>query len=152
MARSTAGITVKYVPETVAGTRPTTGTTTEIIGITDIPSIDLKRSDLECTELKETIAKQYTRGLADPGGAIGMTANHDDTNNAVWDAFVTAAEALTGGKQMWIEIYYPDETDAFWMRGLPQARGFGGASPDSVAETTYYFTPSQVVGYAAKLA
>ena len=54
---STAGILLKYAVETTAGTRPTTGFT-QIPNVKSIPEFNAEPSNLEVTDLSDTVWKR----------------------------------------------------------------------------------------------
>ena len=148
-AVSTAGMIVKYCSRT-GPTRPTTGYTT-IPGVKAIPAIFNDPNMLQSTPLSATKNHTYIAGLADPGGAIQITVNDYPAFRTAWTTFVTAAEALTGGKQMWIEYAYPEGSglDSFYFPAMPHALGFGGAEVDSVLENIANLLPSGDFEFAA---
>ena len=149
-AVSTAGMLVKYCAETTAGTRPTSGYT-EIPGCKALPALGDEVNTLQSTPLSATKNHTYIAGLADPGGAIQITVNDYPAFRTAWETFVTAAEALTGGKQMWIEYAYPEDRglESFYFPAMPHALGFGGAEVDSVLENIAILLPSGDFEFAA---
>ena len=149
-AVSTAGMLVKYAAETTAGTRPTTGYT-EIPGVKALPSLGDEVNTIQSTPLSATKNHTYIAGLADPGGAIQLTVNDYPAFRTAWTAFVTAAEALTDGKQMWVEYAYPENSglDSFYFPCMPHELGFGGAEVDSVLENMANLLPSGDFEFAA---
>lgn len=149
-AVSTAGMLVKYCAETTAGTRPATGYT-EIPGVKALPALGDEVNTLQSTPLSATKNHTYIAGLADPGGAIQLTVNDYPAFRTAWTAFVTAAEALTDGKQMWVEYAYPEGSglDSFYFPCMPHELGFGGAEVDSVLENMANLLPSGDFEFAA---
>lgn len=138
---STAGMKVKYAVETTAGTRPTADYTM-LHGVKSIPAIGSEVNALDSTPLDKRW-RTYVEGLHDAGGAINLTVNDYETFRTDWAALVTAYEALTGGKRLWIEIAYPPESDldSFYFPASPASLGFGGADVDSVLENTPSLLP-----------
>ena len=149
-AISSAGMLVKYAAEATAGTRPTTGYV-ELPGVKALPALGDEVNTLQSTPLSATKNHTYIAGLADPGGAIQITVNDYPAFRTAWEAFVTAAEGLTGGKQMWIEYAYPEGSglDSFYFPAMPHALGFGGAEVDSVLENIANLLPSGDFEFAA---
>lgn len=149
-AVSTAGMIVKYAAETTAGTRPTTGYT-EIPGVKALPALGDEVNTLQSTPLSATKNHTYIAGLADPGGAIQLTVNDYPAFRTAWGAFVSAAENLNEGLQMWIEYAYPEGSglDSFYFPAMPHALGFGGAEVDSVLENIANLLPSGDFEFAA---
>lgn len=149
-AVSSAGLLVKYAPETTAGTRPTTGYT-EIPGVKAVPAFGDEVNTLQSTPLSATKNHTYIAALADPGGGIQLTVNDYPAFRTAWNTFVTAAEALTDGKQMWVEYAYPDGSglDSFYFPAMPHELGFGGAEVDSILENMANLLPSGDFLFAA---
>ena len=140
-ALSTAGMLVKYCVEATAGSRPTSGYTT-IPGCKSIPAIFNDPNTIQSTDLSAEKNHKYIAGLNDSGGGIALTVNDYPEFRTAWGACRTAYEGLTGGKQMWFEIYYPDSgMDSFYFPGEPLPLGFGGADVDSVLENSANILP-----------
>lgn len=138
---STAGISLKYAVESVAGTRPTSGYTA-IPGVKSIPSFNPEPNNLEVTDLQDAEWKRYIPGLKDPGGAIGITVNHYSAFRTAWETMLSAyATGKAADKALWIEIAIPGE-DSFYFGAVPSALGFNGAEVDSVLENVAYLTPN----------
>lgn len=145
---STAGILLKYAVEATAGTRPASGFTT-IPNVKSIPEFNAEPSNLEVTDLSDTVWKRYIPGLKDIGGAIAITVNFNDSFKDVWETMMTASEtAKAAGKQTWFEYAIPG-MDSFYFSGEPSELGFVGADTDSVFEGSVYITPNEIVGFAA---
>lgn len=149
-AVSTAGMLVKYAAEATKGTRPTTGYTA-IPGCKAIPSMFNDPNTLQSTPLSATKNHTYIPGLGDSGGSIAITVNDYDEFRTAWDSCVSAFEGLTGGKQMWFEIAYPEGSslESFYFPGEPLALGFGGAEVDSVLENNANILPQGDYEFAA---
>lgn len=148
---STAGITFKYAPEVVQGTRPTSGYT-RIFGCKSIPDFNSEPSQLETTTFDNLVYKSYTAGLKDIGGAKPFTFNNTKQFRTEWAALMSAfATAKASGLAMWFEIKLPDD-DAFYISGEPSELGLSAMSVDSVIEIDAYLTIDEVVGYATKSA
>ena len=148
---STAGITVKWAVETVAGTRPTTGYAA-FSGIKSISEFNPEPNQLDVTPLDETTWHRYIPGLKDVGGAQQLTVNDYDDFRTSWDAMMTAyATAKAAGKALWIEYNVPGITTnpSFFYSAEPQDLGFNGAEVDAVFENVVYLTPNKVAGWAA---
>ena len=143
---STAGISVKYVAETTAGTRPTAGYTA-IPNIKETPDFNPEPSTLEVTDLSDTVWKRYIAGLKDPGGAIQFTANLTSGFKTAWETLVTAyGTAKAAGKAIWFEIAVPT-IGSFYFAGIPSELGISGMQVDAVAEVSAYITPNQIHGW-----
>ena len=149
-AVSTAGMSLKYAVEATAGTRPTSGYTT-IPGVKAIPAVFNEPNALQSTDLSAEKSHSYIPGLSDSGGSIAITVNDCTEMRTAWSACVTAYAGLTGGKQMWFEIAYREDTglESCYFPGQPIELGFGGAEVDSVLENTCNIMPSADYLFAA---
>lgn len=149
-AVSTAGMNVLYAVEQTAGTRPSTAYT-KIPGCKAIPAIFNDPNTLQSTPLSATKNHTYIEGLNDSGGSIAITVNDYKAFRDAWTACVTAYGNLSGGKQMWFEIAYPDGSnlESFFFPGEPLALGFGGAEVDSVLENNANILPQGDYIFAA---
>ena len=149
-AVSTAGMNVRYAVEQVKGNRPTTAYTT-IPGCKAIPAIFNDVNTLQSTPLSAHKNHTYIEGLNDSGGAVPLTVNDYSEFRTAWNACVTAYGNLSGGKQMWFEIAYPDGSnlDSFYIPGKPIDLGFGGAEVDSVLENNANILPQGDYLFAA---
>lgn len=148
---STAGISFKYAPEVVAGSRPTSGYT-RIFGCKSIPDFNSEPSQLETTTFDNLDYKSYCAGLKDIGGAKAFGFNNTKQFRSEWAALMTAYEtAKASGLAMWFEIKLPDD-DAFYISGEPSELGLSAMSVDSVIEIDAYITIAEVDGYAQKSA
>ena len=147
---STAGVTVQYAVETVAGTMPTTGYTA-LTGIKSIPDLNPEPSNLETTTLDELEWRTYIPGLKDPGGALAFGANNTEAFQTEWEALVTAVEdAADTGMATWFAIVIPGMTKAFYFAGKPSPLGLSAIEVDSVLEIEGYISPSKIEGWKAK--
>ena len=145
---STAGILLKYAVETTAGTRPTTGFT-QIPNVKSIPEFNAEPSNLEVTDLSDTVWKRYIPGLKDIGGAISITVNFNDTFKTAWETMMSAYTTAKGSnKATWFEYSIPG-MDSFYFSGELSELGFVGADVDSVFEGSVYITPNTIAGFAA---
>lgn len=144
---STAGVTINYAFEAVAGTRPETGYQ-RIPCIKATPDLNPEPSSLEVTDLNDTEWKRYIPGVKDPGGALGFTANNTNEFQAAWLTLCYLAEIARGdGLSTWFEIKIPGLDTSFYFAGIPSALGVIGMEPDSVAEVTAYVSPNDVHGW-----
>jgi len=145
-----AGMAVKYCVETTAGTRPTSGYT-EIPGVKSIPEFGGEPNTVQTTTLAAKKFHTYVMGLQDPGGSIGLTVNDRSDFRTAWTALMTAYSGLTGGKQIWFEFAYPEDSglESFYFTGTPAELSFGGAEVDEVLENTAYIVPTGEPVWAA---
>lgn len=143
---STAGVSLKYCVETTAGTRPT-ASYTAITGIKETPDFNPEPSNLEVTDLSDTVWKRYIAGLKDPGGALSFTANLTSAFKTAWEGLVTAyTTGISSSKATWFEINVPT-IGSFYFSGIPDTLGINGMSVDEVAEITVYVTPNKIHGW-----
>ncbi len=143
---STAGVSLKYCVETTAGTRPT-ASYTAITGIKETPDFNPEPSNLEVTDLSDTVWKRYIAGLKDPGGALSFTANLTSAFKTAWEGLVTAyTTGISSSKATWFEINVPT-IGSFYFSGIPDTLGINSMSVDAVAEITVYVTPNKIHGW-----
>lgn len=139
---STAGVTLSYVAETTAGTRPTTGYV-QLKGVKEIPEMNPAPDTLETTTLDETEYKTYIDGLKDLGGALGFTFNLTQEFVTDWETCVSAYDtAETNNKNMWFCVSIPGIAKALFFQGKPSPLGLPGISVNAVLEVTAYITPT----------
>ena len=146
---TTVGASVKYVVETTAGSRPTSGYTT-ITDISSAPEISLEPDALDCSNITDLITR-YTAGRQDPGGNKSFTANHTEAFLTAWATLCSsAATARASGKATWIEYAYPNASKSFFFSIIPLALGNGGIEQNSVDTIPAPFIVNGVEGWAAK--
>lgn len=139
---STAGMTVQYAVETVAGTRPTTGYKV-IPEVKTMPSLNPNPNTIQSTTLQETEYHTYVKGLKDLGGALEYGANLTDDLITFWEAMLEEYEtAVAAGKSMWFAVVHPKLEKAVFFKGEPSPIGLNEADVDSMYETTLYITPN----------
>lgn len=146
---SSAGITLKYAVESTKGSRPTTGYTT-IPNIKSVPDFNAEPSQLEVTDLSDTVWKRYIPGLKDVGGAVAFTANLTASFKTTWNSLVSeATTAKASDLSTWFEVAIPN-FDSFYFSGMPAELGMKGMEVDSVVEADGYITPNTIFGWGAK--
>jgi hypothetical protein len=146
---STVGASVKYVVETTAGTRPTTGYTV-IPDITTAPEIAMSTDSLDASNLTDAY-KRYIPGQQDPGSDKTFTANHTEAFITAWAALVTAAEtAIASGKATWFEYAFPGATNSYFWSGMPQDLGTDALDMNSVHTLSPTVILSNIAGWATK--
>lgn len=147
---STAGVLVGYKAESTAGTKPT-GAYTLIPNIKATPDLNPEPSNLDVTDLTDTVWKRYIPGLKDPGGSLAFTANNTDGFQAAWTTAIGAYNtAKTTGKTIWFQILIPGLSKAFFFAATPSDLGLKGMEVDAVAEVDVYVTPTQILGWDTK--
>ena len=143
---STAGVTLKYAVESTKGTRPTTGYTT-IPSIKSIPDFNPEPSNLDVTDLSDTIWKRYIPGLKDPGGALSFTANLTAAFKTAWTTLITAyTTGLASEYATWFEVCVPNFF-SFYFSGAPSELGMAAMNVDAVLEDNVYITPNSIHGW-----
>ena len=144
---NTIGVKIKYVIESTAGSRPTTGYA-NIPDIKNIPGIDLAPSKLEVTNLVDKY-RRYIAGVLDAGDDIALTANLTASLKTMWASLVaSAATAWASQFSTWFEIAIPG-FDSFYFAGIPTEQGFSEMGVDAVAEASLHIIPNQIAGWAA---
>ncbi len=137
---TTNGIRFYYAPETVSGTRPSTGWT-EIPDITNLPGIGSTPDTIEITPLAETEYKQYEKGLKDTG-AVQITANMSADFLDAWDAAQEAYDTANAANlALWFCVVHPTFEKAFYFTGEPDEIPL----PETGSNTAWQPTPSIVV-------
>ena len=145
---STIGVKFKYVCETSAGTRPTSGYT-EIPDVKNIPDMAMTPNQLDVSNLVDKY-KRYIAGQIDAGNDIALTCNMTANLKTVWASAVSAAaSAWQSGKSTWFEIAIPN-FDSFYFAGIPSEMGLSQIGVDAVMEAQLHIIPNQIVGFAAK--
>ena len=147
---SSAGVSLQYAVETIAGTRPTSGYK-KITGIKSTPDLNPEASSLDVTDLSDTEWKRYIGGLKDPGGALAFGANNTEDFQTDWSGLVEEYNtAKADGLGMWFAIVVPGLTKAFYMSVEPQPLGLSAIEVDSVLEIEAYASPKKIAGWETK--
>lgn len=147
---SSAGVSLQYAVETVAGQRPTSGYK-KITGIKSTPDLNPEASSLDVTDLSDTEWRRYIGGLKDPGGALAFGANNTEDFQNDWADLVDEYNtAKSGGLGMWFAIVVPGLTKSFFMSVEPQPLGLSAIEVDSVLEIEAYASPKKIEGWLSK--
>lgn len=147
---SSAGVSLQYAVETVAGERPTSGYK-KITGIKSTPDLNPEASSLDVTDLSDTEWRRYIGGLKDPGGALAFGANNTEDFQNDWADLVDEYNtAKSGGLGMWFAIVVPGLTKSFFMSVEPQPLGLSAIEVDSVLEIEAYASPKKIEGWLSK--
>lgn len=143
---SSAGVKIKYAIEATSGSRPTSGYT-NIPGFKSTPDFNAEPSQLEVTDLSDTVWKRYIPGLKDVGGAVAFTANLTTAFKTAWGSCVSSAvTAKASNLSTWFEVSIPN-FDSFYFAGMPAELGLKGMEVDTVVEADAYITPNQIYGW-----
>lgn len=113
---TTLGVTVGYGAEETAGTKPASLTT--LTRINSIGEISIDSEAIDVSALEDYVTR-YKAGRANPSETIDVVVNVTDDTTTAWAGVITAYEALTGGKGMWLEVIIPGLTKAFWIKFQP---------------------------------
>lgn len=140
---STAGITLNYAIETIAGTRPTSGYI-EVPEVAEIPEMSPVPGTIDVTPLSAQKYKIYIPDLMDMGGALSFNANFSQPELDIWNKTIVPAyeTGIATGKAMWFCVIIPGMDDAFYFTGVPTKIGFGGAAVSAALRTNLPITPS----------
>jgi hypothetical protein len=150
---ATAGISVSYCLETVAGTFPSSGTWTNIPNVKGIGEMNPEPATYDATDLSDTVWKRYIQALRDMGGNIPLTVNFNGAFKTAWGNLCSAAHnsttGLPAGYRTWFKFTVPTISDKFYVAGDPADVGFPAADTDQIWEGTVYVTPLEIKGWAA---
>lgn len=147
---SSAGVTLQWAAETVAGQRPTTGFK-KIAGIKSTPDLNPETDSLEVTDLSDTEWKRYIGGLKDVGGDMAFGANNSEQFQEDWKELVdTYATNAATGLGMWFAIVVPGLKNAFYVSVVPQPLGLSAIEVSSVLEIDAYASPKLIAGWKPK--
>lgn len=113
---STLGAKLLFGVETTAGTKPSSFSV--LTRIAQIGGISIEPETLDASTLEDTSEKSIA-GRASTGGKFTVTVNYTDATRAEWEGVITAYTALTGGKQMWFEVYSPYLNKSFYVIAQP---------------------------------
>jgi hypothetical protein len=147
---SSAGISVQWASETVAGVRPTAGYAV-IPSVKGIPDFNPEPSSLQTTDLSQTMFHTYISGLRDLGGALAFSCNHTQSFMDMWKQLVSDFETgKATGMGMWFAVVIPDLAEAFYFSGEPAPLGLSAIEVDAVLEIDAYIAPLDVAGWQDK--
>lgn len=152
---SSAGIVIKYCPETTAGTRPTTGYKTKATSgtldiadyVTGISGLGADYDQYDVTPLAETVRHRFVKGLMNNDGNISLSANINPTSRADWSLIVAEYAALTGGKSLWWEFKLPGDTKSAFFRGEPCEITFPDVEAASAVQGTLQIIENKYDGW-----
>lgn len=85
-----------------------------------IDGIDISVESIDASALEDTQTK-YIPGRTDPGDSFNVTFNLTDDVKTELNTMITAYTALTGGRQMWVQVWLPDMTDSCYIVAAPPA-------------------------------
>lgn len=155
---STAGISIKYAPETTAGTRPTTGYKTKATGgtlgiadyVTGINGLGAEYEQYEVTPLSETQRHRFIPGLMGNDGNVSLNANINKLSRTDWGLIVSEYEALEDGKGLWFEFTLPEDDQSLYIRGIPTPMNFPDVEVAQAVQGAIQLIENQYAGWADK--
>ena len=142
---STAGIELLYASNNGTNTPPTSGWT-KIDNIKSIPEFNAEPSNLEVTDLSDTVWRRYIPGLRDPGGALAFNANFTSSFKSEWETMIEAAN----GSTLWYAVNVPG-FGAFTFTGEPTELGLPSADVDAPFEGSVYIVPNTIHGWGTNV-
>lgn len=107
---STLGVKVGYA---IGATKPTS----DVIWLercNSIGGISLESEKIDSSALEDEISK-FVSGRQDTGGSWNVTFNITDEVVAQLEAMITAYKGKSSTDQMWMEVWSPYLTKAFWV-------------------------------------
>ena len=114
---STLGVTCSYAVETTAGTKPAAFTALDRINSVGGITMDVEKID---SSALEDYATKYVAGRADTGGTWDIGVNFTSETADQWGDLITAYNtAAAAGKQLWIQVQVPNQSDAFFVIAQP---------------------------------
>lgn len=145
---STVGVKVLYAPESVADTKPTSGWV-QLHRINSVGEISVEDNPIDSSALEDYV-EQSIEGRGTNPGTVPITVNLFDDTLAEWTALKTAYGELSGGKQMWLQVYNPNMGNSYFIKFAPPAvLPFGGAEQNALNVVTMNCTIKEVIGYDA---
>ena len=145
------GAVLSIAPETVAGTRPTTGYK-HIPQVTQMTEIDLDPDVLETTSFDNLRYKSSVAGLIDTSALQSLTVNatkNEDAEN-VWDA--AAKKYAEDGTGYWLQVAIRDKEDAVYIPIAPVETGAYNLEVNDVVTIALKYTITGDLEFAAKVA
>lgn len=155
---STAGITIKYVAETSANTRPTSGYAEKASGatlkiaeyVTGISGLTSDYDQYDVTPLAETRRRRFIKGLQANDGSLSLSCNINPTSRSDWNAIVSEYTALTNGRGMWFEFTLPGDTQSVFFRGEPCEMGFPDVESAQAVQGAVQIIENEYSGWTSK--
>ena len=114
---STLGITMGYAVETTAGEKPSAFSALDRIN--SIGGIAMDVEKIDASALEDTATK-YVAGRADTGGTWDIGVNFTSETEEEWSDLISAYNtAAAAGKQLWLQVQIPNQSDAFFVIAQP---------------------------------
>lgn len=114
---STLGITMGYAVETTAGQKPEAFSALDRINSIGGIAMDVEKIDASALEDTQT---KYVAGRADTSGTWDIGVNFTDETVEQWENLISAYNtAAAAGKQLWLEVQVPNQSDAFFVIAQP---------------------------------
>jgi hypothetical protein len=144
---STAGISLGWALEATPGSRPSSYAS--IPNVKTIGDMNQAPATYDATDLSDLIWKKYIPALRDPGGAIPITVNMNQTFATAWASIVSSAESgKSQSKACWFCVTIPNWTQKWYFAGEPMPLGLPQVDTDSIFDGDAYITPSKIEGFA----
>lgn len=114
---STLGITMGYGVETTAGEKPASFSALDRINSIGGIAMDVEKIDASALEDTQT---KYVAGRADTSGEWDIQVNFTDETADQWEDLISAYNtASAAGKQLWLQVQVPNQSDAFFVIAQP---------------------------------
>ena len=116
MGVSTIGVKFGWATETTSGQKPSAFT--QIERCNAIAGIDISVENIDSSALEDDSTKRIP-GRTNPTDSFSVTFNLTDDTMTQLEAMITAYQALTDGKRMWVVAYNPHLTKATYIVAAP---------------------------------
>ena len=114
---STLGISMSYGVESTAGEKPSSFSALDRIN--NIGGIAMDVEKIDASALEDTQTK-YVAGRADTSGTWDIGVNFTDETVEEWEDLISAYNtAAAAGKQLWLQMQVPNQSDAFFVIAQP---------------------------------
>lgn len=110
---STVGIKLGWA---IGSTKPSSFTALHRINA--IGGISLETEQIDASALEDYITR-YIAGRQDTGGSFPVTVNLTDEVIAEWEALITAYNGRTTGDELYLEVWSPYLTKAYFIKAQP---------------------------------
>ena len=114
---STLLISMSYGVESTAGEKPSSFSALDRIN--NIGGIAMDVEKIDASALEDTQTK-YVAGRADTSGTWDIGVNFTDETVEEWEDLISAYNtAAAAGKQLWLQVQVPNQSDAFFVIAQP---------------------------------
>lgn len=91
---------------------------TQLTRINAIGGISLETEQIDASALEDYVTR-YIAGRQDTGGSFPVTVNITDEVITEWEALITAYNAKASGEKLYLEVWSPYLTRAFFINAQP---------------------------------